>query len=82
MQTDRNDMKVEKSVGTHWHAFEPPCKRLIVTDTKSCNASHIILKVESIIEKAIVGNNTFFAVATFCKIISFAYINSLVTQHL
>ena len=42
MQTDKNDMKVEKSVSMHWHAFERPCKRQIVTDTKSRNASHIL----------------------------------------
>ena len=41
MQTDKNDMKVEKSVSMHSHAFERPCKRQIVTDPKSCNASHI-----------------------------------------
>ena len=41
MQTDKNDMKVEKSVSMHSHAFERPCKRQIVTDPKSRNASHI-----------------------------------------
>ena len=34
-------MKVEKSVSMHWHAFERPCKRQILTDTKSRNTSHI-----------------------------------------
>ena len=34
-------MKVEKSVSMHSHAFERPCKRQIVTDPKSRNASHI-----------------------------------------
>ena len=41
MQTDKNDMKVEKSVSMHLHAFERPCKRQTVTDTKSRKASHI-----------------------------------------
>ena len=35
MQTDKNDMKVEKSVSMHLHAFEWPCKYQIVTNTKS-----------------------------------------------
>ena len=50
MQTDKNDMKVEKSVSMHSHAFKRPCKRLhgrsnawecmlIVPDPKSRNAS-------------------------------------------
>ena len=39
MQTDKNDMKVEKTVGMHLHAFQRPCKRQIVTDPKSRNAS-------------------------------------------
>ena len=34
-------MKAEKSVSMHSHAFKRPCKRHIVTDTKSRNASHI-----------------------------------------
>ena len=41
MQTVNNDMKVEKRVSMHLHAFEQPCKRQIVTDTKSRNASQI-----------------------------------------
>ena len=41
MQTDKNDMKVEKSVSLHSHTFERSCKRQIVTDPKSRNASHI-----------------------------------------
>ena len=41
MQSDKNDMKVKKSVSMHSHAFERPCKRHIVTDSKSRNASHI-----------------------------------------
>ena len=41
MKTDKNDMKVEKNVSMHSHAFERPYKRQIVTDPKSCNASHI-----------------------------------------
>ena len=44
MQTDKNDMKVEKNVSMHSHAFERLCKRQIVTDTKSCNASHMYAK--------------------------------------
>ena len=39
MQTDKNDMKVEKTVGMHLHAFQRPCKRQIVTDPKPRNAS-------------------------------------------
>ena len=41
MQTDKNDMKVEKSVRLHSLAFDRPWKRQIVTDPKSRNASHI-----------------------------------------
>ena len=40
MQTDKNDIKLEKSVSMHSHAFEQPCKPQLVTDTKSRNASH------------------------------------------
>ena len=50
MQTDKNDMKAEKSISIHSHAFKRPCKRLhgrsnawdcmlIVPDPKSRNAS-------------------------------------------
>ena len=39
MQTDENDMKVEKSVRMHSHTLERPWKRQIMTDTKSRNAS-------------------------------------------
>ena len=42
MKTDENDMKVEQSVNMHSHALKQPCKRQIVTDPKSHNASHII----------------------------------------
>ena len=35
MQTDRRDMKVEKSVSMHLHVFERHSKRQMVTDTKS-----------------------------------------------
>ena len=42
MQTDRNDMKVEKSISMHSLAFERPCKRQIVAD-KLCNASHVCM---------------------------------------
>ena len=45
MQTDKNGMKVEKSVNMHSHAFERPWKRQIVTDTKSRNASHVSYKI-------------------------------------
>ena len=45
MQTDENDMKVEKSVSMHSHAFERPCKRQIVTDPKSRNASQLVVFV-------------------------------------
>ena len=41
MQTDKKDMKVQKSVSMHSHAFERPCKRQLVTDTKLRNASHM-----------------------------------------
>ena len=44
MQTDKNDMKVEKSVSMLSHAFDWPCKRQIVTDPKLRNASHILLE--------------------------------------
>ena len=39
MQTDRSDMEVEKSIIMHSHAFERPCKRQVVADTKLRNAS-------------------------------------------
>ena len=38
-------MKVEKNVSMHSHTLELPCKRQIVTDTKSLNASHIVIYV-------------------------------------
>ena len=38
---DKNNMKVEKSVSMYLHAFQQPCKHQIVTDPKSCNASHV-----------------------------------------
>ena len=43
MQTNKNDMTVEKSVSMRSHAFERPCKRQIVTDTKLRNASGIYI---------------------------------------
>ena len=46
------------------------------------NVALRILKFESMIEKAIVTNHTFFVVATSCKINSFAYINSIIIQNL
>ena len=48
MQTDKNDMKVEKSVSMHSHAFEWPCKRQIVTDPKLRNASHVLTLLVSL----------------------------------
>ena len=41
-----------------------------------------ILKFGSTVKKEIVTNHAFFAVATFSKINSFAYINSIVINHL
>ena len=41
-----------------------------------------ILKFESMIKRQIVANYTFFTSSTFSRIISLAYINSIVTQHL
>ena len=41
MQTDKNGMKVQQNVSMHSHALERPCKRQIVTDPKSRNASQI-----------------------------------------
>ena len=41
-----------------------------------------ILKYESIIKNAMAANHAFFAFITFGKINFFAYINSIVTQHL
>ena len=41
-----------------------------------------ILKFESMIEKSIVANYTFFDVITFSQINSFSYINSIVIQYL
>ena len=45
MQTDKNDMKVEKSISMHLHASERPCKCQIVTDTRSHNMSRIYIKI-------------------------------------
>ena len=47
MQTDKNDMNVEKSVSMHSHAFEQPCKRQIVTDIKSRNTSQILVTADT-----------------------------------
>ena len=44
MQTDKNGMKVEKNVRMHSHASEQPCKRQIVTDTKSYRITYLSLK--------------------------------------
>ena len=49
MQTDMNEMKVEKSVGMHSHAFERPCKHQKVTDTKSRNASQMFFMVDCLV---------------------------------
>ena len=43
MQMDKNNMKIEKSISMHSHAFERLCKRQIVTDPKLHNALHIVL---------------------------------------
>ena len=55
-------------------------------DIKHCQIiatmTYIMLKIKRIIEKPIVLNHTFFAVATFTRMNSFAYINSFVIQHL
>ena len=56
MQTDKNDVKVEKSVGMPSHAFERPCKCQILTDPKSCNTSQIsfqITQIQTINENAV-----------------------------
>ena len=41
MQTNKNNMKVQRSVSMYSHAFERACKRQIVTDPKSGNVSRI-----------------------------------------
>ena len=41
MQMDKNNMKVEQTVSMHSHGLKRLCKRQIVTDPKSRNASHI-----------------------------------------
>ena len=41
-----------------------------------------ILKFEPMIKKSMVENHALFAIVTFSKINSFAYINSIVIQHL
>ena len=43
MQTDKNDKKLEQSVSMYLHVLERPCKRQIVTDQKSRNASQLKL---------------------------------------
>ena len=48
MQTDKYDMKVEKSVSMHSRAFERPCERQIVTDPKSRNTSQISFQITQI----------------------------------
>ena len=40
------------------------------------------LKFEPMIKKETVANHAFFAVVTFSKISYFAYINSIIIQHL
>ena len=42
----------------------------------------MFLKFESMIEKLIMANYTFFTAINFSRINSFAYINSIVMQHL
>ena len=80
MQMDKNDMKVEKSVGMHSHAFERPRKCQIVSDPKSRNASHIWLTLKrtqichteasQIWEKNVLHNsyNVFYRWLKFLKI--------------
>ena len=41
-----------------------------------------ILKFESMIKKSILANHIFFTVATFIRIDSFSYVNSIVTENL
>ena len=41
MQTNKNNMNVQRSVSMHLHAFERPCKSQIVTDPKLGNESRI-----------------------------------------
>ena len=53
-----------------------------IRDNLNIDITHIVLKFEFIIKKPIVENHTFFAVVTFSKINSFAYIHSMVVQHL
>ena len=43
MQMDKNDKKLEQSVSMYLHVLERPCKRQIVTDQKSRNASQLKL---------------------------------------
>ena len=44
--------------------------------------SYIILKFETMIKKPTVAYHAFFTFITFNKIDSFAYINSIIIQHL
>lgn len=44
MQTYRSDRKVETLVSMHLRELERSYKCQIVTDTKSCNTSHIVCK--------------------------------------
>ena len=45
MQTDKDDMKLEQSVSMRLYALERPCKRQILTDPKSHNASRMYMHV-------------------------------------
>ena len=60
MQTDKNEMKIEKSVSMHSHAFKRPCKHQIVIDPKSHNASHIFLLVRPRIKPRRIANRDKF----------------------
>ena len=45
MQTDKDDMKLEQSVSMHLHTLKRSCKRQIVADPKSRNASRMYMHV-------------------------------------
>ena len=49
---------------------------------KSWEIAYRICKIENTIIKPIVTNQALFAVVTFSRIKSFAYVNSILIQHL
>ena len=49
---------------------------------KSWEIAYRIVKIENTIIKPIVTNHALFAVVTFSRIKSFAYVNSILIQHL